>query len=211
MSATPAELLVIRNALKPHRSTLVPKLWSVLDSAHPGEASLPPAASALADYDTTSPRWESTGSKVAQALVSVNPVYLGDWLDALRPVRDKLTAPLAAIFRDKNRPDSERNLATNILTDYASDDVDLIANLLMDADPKAYAAFFPIAQRQQAKLYSSSGRRSPRRQRYLTATTTQRWLRITWRNVKLGRRLLSFAWGKRPRSFPCSATAPILV
>ena len=91
------------------------------------------------------------GNKVAQALVSVNPVYLGDWLDALRPVRDKLTAALAAIFRDKNRPESERNLATNILTDYASDDVDLIANLLMDADPKAYTAFFPIAQRQEAK------------------------------------------------------------
>ena len=151
LSATPAELPVIRDALKPHRSTLVPKLWSVLDSAKPGEVSLLPAASALSDYDTTSPRWESTGSKVAQALVSVNPVYLGDWLDALRLVRDKLTAPLAAIFRDKNRPESEHNLATNILTDYASDDVDLIANLLMDAEPKAYAAFFPIAQRQEAK------------------------------------------------------------
>ena len=42
-------------------------------------------------------------------------------------------------------------MATNILTDYASDDPDLIADLLMDADPKAYGAFFPIAQRQEAK------------------------------------------------------------
>ena len=73
---------------------------------------------------------------------------LGPWLEALRPVRGKLTAPLATIFRDKNRSESERTLATNILTDYASDDPNLIADLLMDADPKAYAAFFPIAQRQ---------------------------------------------------------------
>ena len=98
-----------------------------------------------------SPRWEAVGGKVAQALVSVNPVFLGPWLDALRPVRGKLTAPLATIFRDKNRPETERTLATNILTDYASDDPNLIADLLMDADPKAYAAFFPIAQRQEAK------------------------------------------------------------
>ena len=151
LSATPAELPVIRDALKSHRSTLVPKLWSTLDSAKPGDVSLLPAASALADYDGTSPRWEAVGGKVAQALVTVNPVYLGDWLDALRPVREKLTAPLATIFRDKKRPETERTLATSILTDYASDDPNLIANLLMDADPKAYAAFFPIAQRHETK------------------------------------------------------------
>ena len=73
------------------------------------------------------------------------------WLEALRPVRGKLTAPLATIFRDKDRPETEHTLATNILADYASDDPDLIADLLMDADPKAYAAFFPIAERQEAK------------------------------------------------------------
>jgi formylglycine-generating enzyme required for sulfatase activity/energy-coupling factor transporter ATP-binding protein EcfA2 len=151
LDATPAELPVLRDALKPHRSTLIPKLWSVLDSSKPGDVSLLPAASALADYETDSPRWESVGGKVAQALVSVNPVYLGPWLDALRPVRGKLNAPLAAIFRDKKRPGSERNLATNILTDYASDDPDLIAKLLMDADPKVYASLFPIAQEQAAK------------------------------------------------------------
>ena len=41
-------------------------------------------------------------------------------------------------------------MATNILTSYASDDPDLIADLLMDADPKADAVFFPISQ-QEAK------------------------------------------------------------
>ena len=155
LDATPAELPVIRDFLKPHRSTLVPKLWSVLDSAKPGEVSVLPAASALADYDTTSPHWEVMGNKVAQALVSVNPVYLGDWLDALRPVRDKLTTPLAAIFRDRKSPESERNLATNILNDYASDDPDRLAELLMVSDPKAYLSFFPIAERQRQKDLAS--------------------------------------------------------
>ena len=121
LSAKPDELLVLRDALKPHQAMLVGKLWSVLDSAGPGDVSLLPAASALADYDAASPRWESVAGKLAQALTTVNPVFLGPWLDALRPVRTPVTTSFGAIFRDT-------------------------ANLLMDADPKAYAACFPIAQ-----------------------------------------------------------------
>jgi formylglycine-generating enzyme required for sulfatase activity len=151
LNATPTELPVIRNFLKPHQASLTPKLWSALDSAKPGDVSLLPAASALADYDATSSRWESVGDKVAQALVSVNPVYLGGWLDALRPVREKLNTSLAAIFRDRQHLESERSLATDILKEYASEDPNLIADLLMDSDSKAYAAFFPIAQRHAAK------------------------------------------------------------
>jgi formylglycine-generating enzyme required for sulfatase activity len=66
-------------------------------------------------------------------------------------VRGKLTSPLAAIFQEKSRSETVHSLATDILTDYASDDPDLIADLLMDADPQAYRAFFPIAQRQESK------------------------------------------------------------
>ncbi len=149
--ATPAELRVIRDALQRYRVTLTPNLWSVLDSLEPGDESLLQAASALAIYDPDNVKWDSVDDAVAEALVSVNSVYLGPWLDALRPVRTKLTAPLATIFREKNRPATEHSLATNILTSYASDDPDLIADLLMDSDPKAYAAFLPIAQRQEAE------------------------------------------------------------
>ena len=45
----------------------------------------------------------------------------------------------------------DRTPRRHILADYASDDPDLVANLLMDADPTAYAAFFPIAQEQAAE------------------------------------------------------------
>ena len=141
LSATENELPVLRDALKTHQSTLTPKLWTVLESAKP-DAGLLPAASALASYDPDNARWESAGGKVAQALVSVNSIYLGNWLEYLTDVRSKLTAPLATIFRDRNRSESDRAQATDILTLYASDDLDLITNLLMDADPTAYADFF---------------------------------------------------------------------
>jgi formylglycine-generating enzyme required for sulfatase activity len=150
LDAPSVEFPVIRDALKPHCEHLVPRLWAVLDAAKPGDASLLPAASALADYDATNSRWEPAGGRVAQALVGANPVLLGPWLGALRPVRGKLKAPLVAIFRDGDRPETEHILATNILTDYAEDDPDLVADLLMDADPRAYAAFFPIVERHGA-------------------------------------------------------------
>ena len=154
LSATENELPVLRDALKTHQSTLTPKLWTVLETAKPGDAALLPAASALASYSPDDARWESAGGKVAQALVSVNSIYLGDWLKYLTDVRSKLTAPLATIFRD-SRSENDRTQAKDILIHYASDDLDLITNLLMDADPTAYgtayADFFGIAQRQEAK------------------------------------------------------------
>ncbi len=150
LNANPSKLPVIRDSLKPHQASLIPKLWSTLDSAKPGDVSLLPAASALADYDGTSPRWEAVGGKVAQALVTVNPVYLGPWLDALRPLRVKLTTPLVTIFRDKKRSETEHTQATSILTNYTSDDPTLAADLLMDADPKGYSAFFHIIAKSDA-------------------------------------------------------------
>ena len=77
LTATPSELPVLRDALKTHRTTLTPKLWTVLESAKPGDASLLPAASALASYDPDNAKWEAVGGKVAQALVSVNSILLG--------------------------------------------------------------------------------------------------------------------------------------
>ena len=104
-SATPSELPVLRDALKPHRSTLTPKLWTVLESAKPGDASLLPAAGALALYDPDDAKWDGSGRQGGSGIGDGQfPVYLGPWLEALRPVRGKLTAPLATIFQDKPAP-----------------------------------------------------------------------------------------------------------
>ena len=84
LSATPSELPVLRDALKTHRSTLTPKLWTVLESAKPDDANLLPTASALASYDPEDASWESAGGKVAETLVSVNSLVLRPWVEALR-------------------------------------------------------------------------------------------------------------------------------
>ena len=144
LKAIPTGLPVIREALKPYQERLVDRLWSVLEQPK-DEGQCLQAASALALYDQSNPlnpRWKNVGGKVAQAMVKVNVVYLRDWLDALRPARGELTAPLATIFRDKKHPETERSLAMNILADYASNQPTLLADLLMDSEENPFAALF---------------------------------------------------------------------
>jgi formylglycine-generating enzyme required for sulfatase activity len=148
LKASATELPVLRTLLKGHSDELCRHLWTALEAAKPLDDRLLPAASALADYDRENPRWADLGGKVAQALVSVNAVDLRPWLEALRPVRGKLITPLSAVFRDRQASETVHSLATDILSDYAHDDPDLLADLLMAADPKAYAVLFPVVERQ---------------------------------------------------------------
>ena len=51
--------------------------------------------------------------------------------------------PLTAAHRSKEKPEVERSFATTILADYAADNPNVLANLLMDADEKQFAVVFP--------------------------------------------------------------------
>jgi serine/threonine protein kinase/formylglycine-generating enzyme required for sulfatase activity len=157
LNAAPTDLSILREALEPHRARLTLKLWTMLDAAKPGDDRLLTSAGALALYDPESPRWADLGDKVAQSLVMASSVDVRPWLEALRPVRARLTAPLAAIFRDKERPEDIHAKVTDILADYAQDAPGLLAELLMNADPKAYRALFPIAGRRSAEVLSLFG------------------------------------------------------
>jgi formylglycine-generating enzyme required for sulfatase activity len=143
LKADPPEFSVIRDALKPYQEGLVERLWNVLEQPGSAEGGQQlQAASASALYDPSDPRWLKVGGGVAQALVTVNTVHLGTWLEALRPVRDKLTAPLATIYRDTGRPETERNLAIGVLGDYTSDQPDVLAKVLMDSQEDHFAGLF---------------------------------------------------------------------
>src|SRR5208282_4282101 len=63
--------------------------------------------------------------------------------ESLRPVGQKLLTPLAQVYRDGKRRETERSLATDILADYAADNPQRLADLLMDADEKQFAVIFP--------------------------------------------------------------------
>jgi serine/threonine protein kinase/formylglycine-generating enzyme required for sulfatase activity/tetratricopeptide (TPR) repeat protein len=151
LTASPGDISVLREALRPHRASVSPKLWQVAAAAKPDDPRLLPCASALALFDPQNDRWKPASLGVSDALVGTDAVFLGTWTDLLRPVRSTLTPRLAVIFEDAQRPESERSLATNVLSKYASDDPNLLADLLMAADPKAYQRLFPVVQKQQAQ------------------------------------------------------------
>ena len=145
LDAEPHEVPVIRDALAAHKDDLLEKLWAVALKPEKGkEPQRLRAAAALAKYDPESEKWAKCSPLVVNDLVLENPVYLGQWSEAFRPVKKSLLAPLADIFRDRS-PEraSERTLATNLLADYAADQPQVLADLLMDADEKQFAVIYP--------------------------------------------------------------------
>jgi formylglycine-generating enzyme required for sulfatase activity len=144
LDAQPDELPVIRDALEPHQQELIDRLWGVVEQPEKGyEIRRLRAAAALAKYDGDSARWQQASSAVVEQLVAENPVHLGRWLDAFRPVQANLLATLSGVFRDrKQERTAERTLATNILADFAAQRPDMLADLLMDADEKQFSVLF---------------------------------------------------------------------
>jgi eukaryotic-like serine/threonine-protein kinase len=144
LDAEPGEVPVIRDALIPHKEQLVDGLWKVVETPKAGkEFQRLRAAAALAIFDPNSDKWEEFKEVVATDLVGVPAVHLATWMESLRPMQKKLATPLAAVYRDAQRRETERSLATNILADYAADDLSILADLLMDADEKQFVLIYP--------------------------------------------------------------------
>ena len=151
LGAQPHDLPVIRKALDRHKKELVERLWAVLDNTEASPNDRFGAACALAGYvpGENELRWLNASRFITERLLAQvieNPNNYALLLETLRPIRLRLLAPLSAIFRDEQRPETERSFATSILTDYSSDQPAALADLLISAGPKAYEAFFPIVQ-----------------------------------------------------------------
>jgi serine/threonine protein kinase/formylglycine-generating enzyme required for sulfatase activity len=152
VTATPEQLPVLRDALRPHQDQLKAYLWDKLTKSGDREStSVLQTAAALADYDTRNNAWVNVVDRVADAMVSVNPVFLRQWMQALRPVKERLLGPLSAIClnRDGTHSESQQNLATNILADYAADNPEFLAEVLLDAEPSQFNTLFPLFERHQ--------------------------------------------------------------
>ena len=145
LEAEPQEVPVIRGALAAHKEQLLGKLWTAAESPPKGkEGQRLRAAAALAAYDAHNIKWDKCAPLVVDEFVRQNPIFFGQWSEALRPVKAALLAPLATVYRDQ-RPErsGERKLATNLLADYAAGKTEVLADLLMDADDHQFDVIFP--------------------------------------------------------------------
>src|SRR5262249_10176482 len=142
--------------LQKNRLGIDQRLWSLLDDPKPDPEKRFRAACALASSESGAAenRWESVSPFITDhflAAVIRNPGDYATLLETLRPVRKWLSAPLSVFFRDTGQYESERNFAPTILADYASDDPDVLAELLMTAGHKAYVSLFPAVERHAAR------------------------------------------------------------
>ncbi len=138
----PQEVLLLRDALRPRRAVLAPALWKAVDAAKAGSQRRFRALVALAEFDPGNARWRQSGKEVVKQFLSANSLYLDLWTEALRPVRGELLAPLGAVFRGEALP-GKGQLAAEILAKYAADRPEVLARLVLDADPSQWAEVFP--------------------------------------------------------------------
>ncbi|MCB9922588.1 MAG: SUMF1/EgtB/PvdO family nonheme iron enzyme [Planctomycetaceae bacterium] len=137
--AGPREFAVIRDFLSKYRSQVVGQLWEKLKQTSDTEVSERlRVLAALASYDPENSSWKSASFDAATELVAVPVSSLGDWLDAFRPIGKQLIDPLADIYRDQEQDVVARSLATSLLAEYGSDNIELLVNLILDADPTQF-------------------------------------------------------------------------
>jgi formylglycine-generating enzyme required for sulfatase activity/tRNA A-37 threonylcarbamoyl transferase component Bud32 len=146
----PAELLLIRAALLPHAAELRSHLWRQLRQSDKPSRRLRLLA-ALAAFDREGPGWKEMGQWALEPWLSDNPLYLGTWTEALRPARHTLVGPLTEVFKGRVLG-QHRQLAANILADYARDRPRTLADLIVEADDQQFGTLLPVLRRHRAQV-----------------------------------------------------------
>ncbi len=137
----PAEVLLARDALRPHAGELRERLWARSSDGQAKPAERFRALVALAAFDPADGRWPGHAADAAGWLLASDPLHLGPWVDALRPARAALLPPLSEALRKSEAPE-RRAAAAAVLADYAADRPEVLADLLCDAAPPQFEVLF---------------------------------------------------------------------
>ena len=137
----PAEVILVRDALVSERASLRERFWTSAQDARTKPAASLRALAALAAFDPNDQRWQQQAQTATDQLLAANPLHLGTWAAALRPVRAVLQRPLFDVYRTA-RGQGRREVAATVLADYADDQPEVLTNLLLDADARQFAVLF---------------------------------------------------------------------
>ena len=119
LASSPVELPVIWGILRKHEQGTDKRLRQLLEDPKADPERRFRAACALANSDDAQveKRWDAVAPFLADrflAAVIKNPGDYSPLIETLRPIRQRLLPPLASIFRDTGRSESERNFATTL-------------------------------------------------------------------------------------------------
>jgi serine/threonine protein kinase/formylglycine-generating enzyme required for sulfatase activity len=162
LTGSPEEVAAVRALLAPRADAVVGQLWKVLENRHADPGRRLRAASALAAYAPSDPRWTGVSGDVASALVSENALLLKAWADGLRPVAHAMLPALAAQVAGSRGPVERRTLA-GLYAEFAAEASDGFApleQLLAEKPGPDSRARIELAQRQAtvAAALAAAGR-----------------------------------------------------
>ena len=144
LDMTPENILVLSDVLQSSGNKIAESYWPILHSPTTTNQQRLAAGAALAKFSPKDDQWTQVSSMLSKLLVNENPLRLAIWRDAFHSVRASLIPELGIIFRDQSDSvtPAQRELATYLLESYASDNVDELTALVLDAQPKQFAALF---------------------------------------------------------------------
>jgi formylglycine-generating enzyme required for sulfatase activity len=173
LKAEPSNVIVLINDLSEHKEELKSKLWEVAERSDSGATEHLRAAAALAKYDPSSLKWSGINKRVVGELVR-DPVNLGSWLDAFAPVKNHLIKPILEILREPlpaptgddpiaaervkalaiAERAARRDIASNLLLKYASNDPHVFTEALLESDENQFPKFLnALKNRNESNLY----------------------------------------------------------
>jgi serine/threonine protein kinase/formylglycine-generating enzyme required for sulfatase activity len=151
LSSEPREFLTIREALRPFSLDLVDDLWRKVDDPEIESARRLRAACALAEFDPADSRYRKAASVIVDTLTREGPLAIGYWIEALRPIRNRLIGPLIEVYKDSGRQEQGR-VAASVLADYLAADTGALLRLALEADSNRLAVFVPALKRDPDRL-----------------------------------------------------------
>ncbi len=134
----PAEFRIIADALADRLTRLADSLWKSLSDASIPKHSRFRAACALARCSGNDERWSSLAALVVDFLVAENPLFLGAWIDLLKPIGHALRGELRARFSGLGQRDETRQAAALALVKFANNDPHWLALLASQAASSTY-------------------------------------------------------------------------
>jgi formylglycine-generating enzyme required for sulfatase activity len=142
----PHEMRLLREALRPYREEFRAGLWRTAGDAKASAGRRFRALVALAAFDPKGQGWRQAAPRAVKQLLAADPLHLGPWTEALRPVRSRLLRPLAKVFRGAKQAD-RRLAAAVVLADYAAKLPGELVRLALDAEARQFALLLPGLRR----------------------------------------------------------------
>jgi len=156
LEASPQEIWFLHKELLLYQGELQERLWKTVatpEKEHDqhGLSAACMLACLSSGKEANWPKISATVVEKVLASIQKNPSNYSVFLTMFQPVSDHLLAPLSSVYRSKDRSDSERSFATNILAEFAKDRPEALVDLLLDADEKQFVVIFPKIEGQLDK------------------------------------------------------------